>query len=327
MELDMMLVTNNEGTVGAPTTARMLAEGAPALDAIESGIRLIEADPNVRTVGCGGWPNLIGEVELDACLMDGTTLRTGAVGALKGFLHPVSVAREIMRRLPHEFLVGDGAARFAREIGAEEADNLTDDSRRAWQAWFENEVPEPDRARWSEAKLAELCSHAIDPEIGRDTTVFLAHDRAGDICSGTSTSGWGWKYPSRLGDSPIVGAGSYADTRYGAAACTGAGEMTIRCCTARSVVLYMKAGASVHDAVMEAVEDMRRLKGGLISRVTVHAIDTRGNHKVVAVNGAGDNRYWLWAEGDAVPCSLLAEPVVITTATQPRTTTTQYTRR
>jgi L-asparaginase / beta-aspartyl-peptidase len=221
----MMLVTNNEGTVGAPTTAHMLAEGAPALDAIEVGIRLIEADPSVRTVGRGGWPNLIGEIELDACLIDGTTLRTGAVGALKGFRHPVSVAREIMRRLPHEFLVGDGAARFAREIGAEEADNLIDDSRRAWQAWFENEVPEPDRARWPEAKLAELCRHAIDPEIGRDTTVFLAHDCAGDICSGTSTSGWGWKYPGRLGDSPIVGAGSYADTRYGAAACTGAGEM------------------------------------------------------------------------------------------------------
>ncbi len=323
----MMLVTNNEGTVGAPTTARMLAEGESALDAIEAGIRLIEADPTVRTVGRGGWPNLIGDIELDACMMDGTSLRTGAVGALKGFLHPVSVAREIMRRLPHEFLAGDGAARFAREIGAEEADNLTDDSRRAWQAWFENEVPEPDRARWPEAKLAELCRHAIDPEIGRDTTVFLAHDSAGDICSGTSTSGWGWKYPGRLGDSPIVGAGSYADTRYGAAACTGAGEMAIRCCTARSVVLYMKAGASVRDAVMEAVEDMRGLKGGLISRVTIHAIDTRGNHKVIAVNGAGDNRYWLWEQGDAAPCSLLAEPVVITTATQPRTTTTQYTRR
>ncbi len=107
--------------------------------------------------------------------------------------------------------------------------------------------------------------------------------------SGTSTSGWGWKYPGRLGDSPIIGAGSYADTRYGAAACTGAGEMTIRCCTARSIVLYMKQGASVADAVGEAVEDMRALKGGLISRVTVHAIDAKGNHKVVAVNGAGDN--------------------------------------
>ena len=323
----MILVTNNEGTVGAPTTARMLAEGKPALDAIEAGIRLIEADPNVRTVGCGGWPNLIGEVELDACLMDGTTLRTGAVGALKGFLHPVSVAREIMHRLPHVFLVGDGAARFAREIGAEQAENLTEDSLRAWQEWFENEVPKQDRARWPEAKLADLCRHAIDPEVGRDTTVFLAQDRTGDICSGTSTSGWGWKYPGRLGDSPIVGAGSYADTRYGAAACTGAGEMAIRCCTARSVVLYMKAGASVRDAVMEAAEDMRRLRGGLISRVTIHAIDTRGNHKVVAVNGTGDNKYWLRDEGDPAPRLLVAEPVVITTTAQPRTTTTRYTRR
>src|SRR5882757_8911581 len=120
----MILVTNNEGTVGVPTTARMLADGAAALDAIEAGIRLIEADPTVRTVGRGGWPNLLGEMELDACMMDGSTLRTGAVGALQGYLHPVSVAREIMRRLPHEFLVGDGAARFAREIGAEPADNL-----------------------------------------------------------------------------------------------------------------------------------------------------------------------------------------------------------
>ena len=323
----MILVTNNEGTVGAPTTARLLAEGHPALDAIEAGIRLIEADPNVRTVGRGGWPNLLGDVELDACLMDGATLRTGAVGALRGFLHPVSVAREIMRRLPHELLVGEGAARFAREVGAEPVDNLTEDSRRAWQAWFDNEVPEPLRKHWSEAPLAELCRHAVDPEVGRDTTVFLADDRDGNICSGTSTSGWGWKYPGRLGDSPIIGAGSYADARYGAAACTGAGEMTIRCCTARSIVLYMKAGARVADAVGESVEDMRRLKGGLIGRVTIHAIDARDNHKVVAVNGAGDNSYWLWEEGDAAPRSVMAEPIVITTAATRPTATSRYTRK
>lgn len=323
----MILVTNNEGTVGAPTTARMLAEGAHALDAIEAGIRLIEADPSVRTVGRGGWPNLLGEVELDACLMDGTTLRTGAIGALKGFLHPVSVAREVMRRLPHELLVGDGAARFAREVGAETAENLTESSRSAWQAWFDNEVPEASRNNWSQAPLAELCRDAIDPETGRDTTVFLAHDQHGDICSGTSTSGWAWKYPGRLGDSPIIGAGSYADTRYGAAACTGAGEMTLRCCTARSIVLYMKAGASVRDAVMEAVEDMRRLKGGLISRVTIHAINIQGNHKVVAVNGAGTNRYWLWQTGHPEPQSLLAEPVVISTSETRSTSASKYTNR
>ena len=321
----MILVTNNEGTLGAPTTARMLAEGAHALDAIEAGIRIIEADPSVRTVGRGGWPNLLCEMELDACMMDGTTLRSGAVGALQGYLHPVSVAREIMRRLPHELLVGQGAARFAHEIGAESADNLIADSKRAWQQWFDHEVPETARRAWPNTPLAELCRHAIDPEVGRDTTVFLAHDKGGNICSGTSTSGWGWKYPGRLGDSPIVGAGSYADTRYGAAACTGAGEMTIRCCTARSIVLYMKRGASVTEAVYEAADDMRTLKGGLISRVTVHAIDAKGNHKTVAVNGAGDNKYWLW-EGQGDPRLLLAEPVIITSVATRPTTTTRYTR-
>jgi L-asparaginase len=158
--------------------------------------------------------------------------------------------------------------------------------------------------------MADLCRHAIDPEIGRDTTVFLAQDATGNICSATSTSGWGWKYPGRLGDSPIVGAGSYADSRHGAAACTGAGEMTIRCGTARSIVLAMRHGASVADAVYEAAEDMRALRGGLISRVTIHAIDTRGNHKVVAVNGSSDNWYWLW-EGQGAPRPMPAEPVKI----------------
>jgi beta-aspartyl-peptidase (threonine type) len=304
----MILVTNNEGTAGVPTTVRMLADGAAALDAIEAGVRLIEADPTVRTVGRGGWPNLLCELELDACVMDGSTLRTGAVGALKGYLHPVSVAREIMRRLPHEFLVGEGAARFAQEIGATPADNLIEDSRRVWQAWFDRTLTAAQKQAWPDIPLAELCRHAIDPETGRDTTVFLAHDAGGDICSGTSTSGWGWKYPGRLGDSPIIGAGSYADTRYGAAACTGAGEMTIRCCTARSIVLYLKKGATVTDAVLEAVDDMRALKTGLINRVTIHAIDTRGNHKVVAVNGTGGNVYWLW-EGEGEPCQRPAETI------------------
>ena len=319
----MILLTNNEGTRGVPETVRLLAEGAGGLDAIEAGIRLIEADPSVRTVGRGGWPNLLGEVELDACMMDGSTLRTGAVGALKGFLHPVSVAREIMRRLPHEFLVGEGAARFAAEIGAEKAENLIADSRRAWQAWFGRELTDAQKQRWPNVELAALCRHAIDPEIGRDTTVFLTQDATGAICSGTSTSGWGWKYPGRLGDSPIVGAGSYADSRYGAAACTGAGEMTIRCCTARSIVLYMKRGASVADAAHEAVEDMRALRGGLISRVTTHAIDTAGSHKVVAVNGEGDNSYWLW-DGKTAARREIAERAVVAGSHSDGTATARY---
>jgi L-asparaginase / beta-aspartyl-peptidase len=308
----MILVTNNEGKAGAPVAARLLAEGRSCLDAIEAGVRLVEADVSVHTVGRGGWPNLLGEVELDASVMDGTTLRTGAVGALKGFLHPVSVARQVLERLPHEFLVGDGAARFAREIGAEAGDLLMPHAREAWQRWFDDEVGEADKRNWPEGALSDLCRHAIDPEIGRDTTVFLAHDRDGQIAVGTSTSGWGWKYPGRLGDSPVIGAGSYADSRYGACACTGVGEMTIRAGTARAVVLYLKMGMSLDDTISEAVNDMRALKGGLIGRVTVHGIDNKGNHKVVAVNGTPENHYWIWKAGDDQPTTCPAEIVAIT---------------
>jgi len=307
----MILVTNNEGTSGAPITAKRLLEGQSTLDAIEAGVRLVENDENVRTVGRGGWANLLGDVELDAAVMDGTTLRSGAVGALQGFLHPISIARQVLERLPHEILVADGAARFAREIGAEQGELLMPHAAKAWQTWFEREVDKDDQAHWPDVALADYCRHAIDPEVGRDTTIFLASGRGDNIASGASTSGWGWKYPGRLGDTPIIGAGTYADSRYGACGCTGAGEMAIRCSTARSVVMYMKSGMSVDEAVREAVDDMRALKGGLISRVTIHAIDSKDNHKVVAVNGDGKQTYWYWTSTMDAPVTRPAEPIVI----------------
>ncbi len=320
----MILVTNNEGTSGVPVTAQRLREGQSALDAIEAGIRLVESDDNVRTVGRGGWANLLGEVELDAAIMDGTTLRSGAVGALKNFLHPVSIARQVLERLPHEFLVGEGAARFAAEIDAERGELLMPWAATAWQKWFDKEVTTADKKRWPDVPLADYCRHAIDPEVGRDTTVFLAIDRNDNVACGTSTSGWGWKYPGRLGDSPVIGAGSYADSRYGACACTGAGEMAIRCGTARSVVLYMKLGMSVDEAVLEATNDMRALKGGLISRITIHAIDRKGNHKVVAVNGDGQQNYWLWQDGLETPVMMPAAPILINDGPTTSTASARY---
>jgi len=321
----MILITNSEGTPGVGETARRLAQGDAALDAMEAGVRLVEADESIRTVGRGGWANLLGEVELDAAVMDGGSLRTGAVGALKGFLHPVSVARAVMEKLPHEFLAGDGAARFAREIGAEQAELLVPRAKAAWRKWFDKEVTKDDQARWPDVALSEYCRHAIDPEIGRDTTVYLAIEKSGNVASATSTSGWGWKYPGRLGDTPIIGAGSYADARYGACACTGTGEMAMRCSTARSVVLYMKNGMSVDSAVREAVNDMRALKSGLLSRITIHAIDNNGAHKVIAVNGDGTQTYWHWESGMDAPVSKLAEPVVVH-GTQTDAPSARYTR-
>ena len=274
-------------------------------------MRLVEEDERVRTVGRGGWANILGEVELDAAMMDGTSLRTGAVGAVQGFLHPVSIARAVMERLPHVFLVGSGAERFAREIGAETAENLLPHAREAWQAWFAAEVSPAERGNWPSAGLIEHVRAQVQPERPAGTTVFIARDRSGAIASGASTSGWQWKYPGRLGDTPIIGAGSYADTRYGASACTGVGEMAIRCGTARAVVLYMKKGASVHDAVGEAVEDMRAMRGGLIGRITIHAIDARDNHRTVAVNGDGRNEYWLWREGEPHATRHRCEPIAL----------------
>ena len=299
----MILVTNNEGYPGAPATASMLAQGAAPLDAIEAGVRLVEQDERVRTVGRGGWANILGQLELDAAVMDGSTLRTGAVGAMQGFLHPVSIARAVLERLPHEFLVGAGAERFGREIGAETTDNLLPHAREAWEAWFTQNVSAADRADWDGAPLIAHVNAQIPATMARGTTVFVARGQDGGIASGTSTSGWQWKYPGRLGDTPIIGAGSYADTRFGACACTGAGEMAIRCQTARSVVLYLKLGMSLHDAVEAAIDDMRALQGGLISRITIHAIDNRDRHRVVAVNGDGSNNYWLWRDGDAEPAN------------------------
>ena len=297
----VILVANNEGWPGVSRAAQALAAGERAVDAIEAGIRLVETDECVRTVGRGGWPNILGEVELDAAIMDGDTRRTGAVGALRGFLHPISVARAVMERLPHELLAGDGAARFARDIGAEPGENLIEDSTAAWRRWVDANVSGEARRRWPEVALEEHCRRAVDPERGRDTTVFLALDGNGSIASGVSTSGWAWKHPGRLGDSPIIGAGSYADSRYGAAACTGAGEMTIRCATARSVVLFMRMGMSVEDAVDEAARDLVSLEGGLVSRVTVHAIDAAGAYSVAAVNAEAPLHHWLWSGGDAPP--------------------------
>ena len=303
----MILLANSEGAPGIEASVAALKSGTVCLDALEAGIRHVEADAQVRSVGRGGWPNILGEVELDAAVMDGTTLRSGAVGALKGFLYPVSVARAVMDELPHEFLVGEGAARFAREIGAVEDDNLIEDSRRVWQDIIARDGGPDALERLDDLPLIPLARAAMDPERVRDTTVYLGRDSGGNLASATSTSGWAWKYPGRLGDSPVIGAGSYADTAYGAAACTHTGEMTIRAGTARAIVLYLKMGLTLNDAVEEAVNDLRRLRGGQIAGVVIHAIDADGGARVVAVNCPGEISYWIWTPDMEKPELRLAE--------------------
>lgn len=287
----MQLVGSSNAAVGFAAGWAILEQGGSALDAVEAVARVVEDNPEDHSVGYGGYPNLLGEVELDASIMDGTSLRTGAVGALRGYRAAISVARRVMEDLPHVFLVGEGAARFAAEIGLTSEDLLSPEAARVWRAGVEGR----DETGWAgvSEQLASLLKRAPaitqDPEHTTGTVNVIAQDRAGRIAAAVSTSGWAWKYPGRLGDSPIIGAGNYADDRYGAACCTGWGEATIRAGTARSVVLYLKLGMSVEEACREAFRDLAPLLRGTPNAVHIVAIDRAGNR--CAISNAEERTY------------------------------------
>ncbi len=296
-----IVICNRAGGVGIAQGARVLEEGGLALDAIEQGIRPVEADVTIHSVGRGGWPNLLGQVELDACIMEGRALRAGAVGAVRSFLHPISIARRVMERLPHVLLVGDGAERFARECAMEEGENLTAEAREAWQAWRAARLSEDELARWPDLSLAPLAQDAADPQRTHGTTIFLAQEAGGHMAAGVSTSGWAFKYPGRLGDSPIIGAGCYVDDRYGAVACVGQGELAIRAGTARAVVLYLKMGLGLRAACHEAIDDLQAMRDDLRSFVMIHAVNARGMPYAVAWGDHPNPRYWMWQDGMGAP--------------------------
>jgi len=293
-----MVLANDLAKNGIEIARRALQEGRSALDAVESGIRDLEADTAIDSVGLGGSPNILGEMECDAAIMDGSNLMAGSVGALGNYLHAISVARQVMERLPHVMLTGRGADRFARETGAEAREMLTPEARARHEKWLKANVPAEARAALGTGPLAEYVLRSARGYVSGGTTVFLAIDAQGRMAGGTSTSGWANSYPGRLGDSPIIGAGLYVDQRYGACGCTHIGEMTIRCATARSVVLYLKNGASVQEACAEAIRDLRDLKGGTLGPVIVHAIDFYGNPCVMCNQElpAGFS-YYLWRDG------------------------------
>src|SRR5262245_49153438 len=297
----MIVIASSNGDVGIRAAWDILQSGGTALDAVEAATRLVEDNPDDHSVGYGGYPNLLGEVELDASIMDGTTLRSGAVGALRGYRHAISLARRVMGDLPHVMLVGEGAARFAAELGMPNESLLTEAAAQVWREGVAGRLPEAFRDAQGTiiADLLSRATHlATDPERVAGTVNFIAQDRAGRIASAVSTSGWAWKYPGRLGDSPIIGAGNYADDRYGAAACTGWGELAIRAGTARSVVLYLKHGYTLQDACREAFRDLGVLDANTDQiQMSMVALDRHGNH--CAVTTMAGRSYIYQADGMA----------------------------
>lgn len=289
----MLLIASSNGAVGMDAAWAILAAGGSALDAVEAATHPVEDNPDDHTVGYGGYPNLLGEVELDASIMDGTTLRAGAVAALRGYRHPITVARRVMEELPHVLLAGEGAARFAAEIGMTAENLLSPEAERVWREGVAGTLPEAYRDGHGGIVgdvLRRAARLATDPEKAAGTVNFIAQDSQGRIASAVSTSGWAWKYPGRVGDTPIIGAGNYADDRYGAAACTGWGELAIRAATARSLVLYLKQGMDLETACCAAFADLDDL-GVPPERVLMNmvAMDAHGN--LCAVSSAPGRTY------------------------------------
>jgi beta-aspartyl-peptidase (threonine type) len=282
------IIASQNGIVGLPAAMEMLRAGGSAVDAVVKGCELVEANPEDHTVGYSGLPNLLGEVELDASVMDGKGLRAGSVGALKGYQDAARLAREVMDTLPHVLIGGAGAARLAEEMGLTPKDLLTPEAERIWRGRLQDET---DRDSSYLTKVRELvASTAQDPEIAEldeiphGTVNFIARDNAGNIATGVSTSGWAWKYPGRMGDSPIIGAGNYADNRWGAAACTGRGEMAQRCVTAHSVVTFMRFGMSLEDALHQAMKDLEQLDDPYASEMNIIAMDKDGRYSAASTN-------------------------------------------
>ena len=230
----------------------ILKKGGRALDAVEAGVRIPEADESNQSIGYGGLPDRDGRVTLDACIMD-EFYNCGSVMCLEHIMHPISVARMVMEKTSHIILAGDGALQFALANGFKKQNLLTPASEKAWKDWLKT-------ARYEPVKNIEnqLYDKKKDPMPGgiknHDTIGMLALDAAGNFGGACTTSGMAYKIHGRVGDSPVIGAGLYVDNEIGAATATGVGEEVIRIVGAHLIVELMRQGYSPEAACKEGVE-------------------------------------------------------------------------
>lgn len=222
---------------GIPANVRamnVLRQGGEALNAVEEGVRVTEADPAVTSVGYNGSLDRDGRLTLDACIMDHRGM-CGSVACLEHIKHPISVARAIMEHTPHVMLVGSGALQFAENQGFMRENIITEDALRRWNEWKQMKTAPPPT-----------------PE-NHDTIGMLALDSKGNLSGACTTSGLSYKLPGRVGDSPLIGPGLYVDNEIGAATATGVGEAIIRVVGSFLIVELMRSGMEPEAACKEAI--------------------------------------------------------------------------
>lgn len=255
---------NIKATAAAMT---VLKAGKTALDAVEAGARVPEADPNDMSVGYGGLPDREGIVTLDACIMDEKG-NAGSVTFLRDIMHPISVARQVMEKTPHVILSGDGALDFALTNGFKKENLLTDKAKKAWENWKIESKYEP---------IINIERH--------DTIGILAIDQKNNLSGGCTTSGLAYKMHGRVGDSPIIGAGLFVDNEVGGACATGLGEIIIKALSSFLAVELMRQGASPQEACEEAIKRICTRNANYKDfQVGVLAINKKGEHGAYSIH-------------------------------------------
>jgi len=249
-----VVISSRNGQETVLRAMEIIETGADALDAVVSGVNLVEEDPNDTSVGYGGLPNAMGVVQLDSAVMHGPSGRAGSVACIEGIKYPSKVAKLVLERTDHVNLVGKGAQEFAVMHGFPVENLLTERARERWVRWRENLSDRDDY----------LPPHDMDSkDIGADfepqhrtwgTIHCSAIDLAGNISSVTTTSGLAFKIPGRVGDSPIIGAGLYCDNEVGAAGSTGRGEANLESCASFMIVERMKMGDSPEQACLHVCQ-------------------------------------------------------------------------
>jgi N4-(beta-N-acetylglucosaminyl)-L-asparaginase len=222
-------------SLAVETAAKVLQNGGSALDAVEEGCRIEEANEKNQTVGKGGLPDRDGDVTLDACIMNDKG-DYGAVLGVKNITHVISLARKVMEETPHVILIGDGAEKFAVSKGFERENLLTESSKKAWEKWKETSEYKP---------IINIENH--------DTIGMLAIDKKGNISGACTTSGLAYKMAGRVGDSPIIGGGLFVDNEIGGASATGLGEEVLKTVGSFLIVELMRQGKNPQEACEEAI--------------------------------------------------------------------------
>ncbi len=255
-----VVIATWENLKATEAAMQIITKGGNALDAVEAGARVPEADPENTSVGYGGLPDRDGFVTLDACIMDHKG-NAGSVTYLQSIMHPISVARKVMEKTPHVMLSGDGALQFALSQGFKKENLLTDKSKAKWQEWIKENKYTP-----------------VVNKDNHDTIGILAIDSENNISGACTTSGWAYKMHGRVGDSPIPGAGMYVDNEIGGACATGTGELVIKICGSFLIVELMRNGRSPQEAVEETIHRMVKKIDVTDSQVGFLAINKKGEH-------------------------------------------------